>query len=57
MSEYLYQAFFYRYLAQAKLTVSLLKSFKYVVTKGKDFNCLFFFQENDQVDRIQWFMI
>ena len=42
MSEYLYQAFFYRYLAQAKLTVSLLKSFKYVVTKGKDFNYLIF---------------
>ena len=42
MSEYLYQAFFYRYLAQAKLTVSLLKSCKYVVSKGKDFNCLFF---------------
>ena len=42
MSEYLYQAFFYRYLAQAKLTVSLLKSFKYVVTKGEDFNYLIF---------------
>ena len=34
--------FFYRYLAQAKLTVSLLKSFKYVVSKGKDFNYLLF---------------
>ena len=30
--------FLHRYLAQAKLTVDLLRSFKYAVSKGKYFN-------------------